>query len=75
MVAKYDNTTIMLIVVLSFHFLNLGVALPLLKLQNLIKNIGAIYRKIIIYIFYLNVSRMLGIIYENVKNLLRIFDV
>jgi hypothetical protein len=39
MVAKYDSTTIMLILVPTFHFLNLGVALPLLKLQNLIKNI------------------------------------
>jgi hypothetical protein len=39
MVAKYDSTTIMLILVPTFHFLNLSVALPLLKLQNLIKNI------------------------------------
>jgi hypothetical protein len=39
MVAKYDNTTIMLILVPTFHFLNLGVVLSLLKLQNLIKNI------------------------------------
>ncbi len=93
MVAKYDSTTIMLIQVPTFHFLNLGVALSLLKLQNLIKNIqflelgdiklkgsqisnyfqimckriqGATYQKITIYIIYLHVNRMLGIIYENV---------